>query len=236
MRPNYHVSRRPLYAMAVGAAIAALFIDATPGQANGAPTAVSMTGCADVEVIFARGTFESPGVGKVGEAFVAALRDRTLVLTMSVHAVNYPASLQFGRAVDGIRDVSNRLNNLAANCPSTEIVVGGYSQGAAVSGYVTSDTVPLGYALTALPPDVAERVTAVVLFGKPSPSILRLLHHDAPPVEIGPAFTGRTIDLCAPRDPVCEPGGLDRGAHSAYVINGMTEAAADFVVDRLRNR
>ncbi|WP_232375419.1 cutinase family protein [Mycolicibacterium baixiangningiae] len=236
MQPNYHVMRLPLYAMAVGAAIAALFIGATPGQANGEPTAVSIAGCADVEVVFARGTFEGPGVGKVGEAFVAALRQRPLDLTMSVHAVNYPASLQFDRAVDGIRDVSNRLNALAANCPSTEIIVGGYSQGAAVSGYVTSDTVPPGYALTALPPDVAERVTAVVLFGKPSPRILRLLHHDAPPVEIGPAFTGRTIDLCAPRDPVCESGGLDRGAHSAYAINGMTEEAVDFVVDRLRNR
>ena len=60
-------TRRPLYAMAVGAAVAALFIGATPGQASGEPTASSIVECADVEVVFARGTFEGPGVGKVGE-------------------------------------------------------------------------------------------------------------------------------------------------------------------------
>ncbi len=236
VQSNHQLMRLPLYAMAAGAAVAALFIGATPGQANGEPTAVSIADCADVEVVFARGTFEGPGVGKVGGAFIEALRQRPLDLTVGVHAVNYPASLQFDRAVDGIHDVGNRLRHLAANCPSTDIIVGGYSQGAAVSGYVTSDTVPPGYALTVLLPDVAERVTAVVLFGKPAPTILRLLHHDAPPLEIGPTFTGRTIDLCAPRDPICEPGSLDRGAHSAYTVNGMAEEAADFVVARLRNR
>lgn len=236
VQSNHHRMRRLLYAMAVGAAVAALFISTTPGQANGEPAAVSIADCPDVEVVFARGTFEAPGVGKVGEPFVEALRQRLLDRTLEVHAVNYPASLQFDRAVDGILDVSNRLRYLAANCPSTETIVGGYSQGAAVSGYVTSATAPAGYAPTALPPDVAERVSAVVLFGKPSPGILRLLHHDAPPIEIGTAFTDRTTDLCAPQDPICESGGRDRSAHSAYAVNGMVEKAAEFVVDRLRNR
>ncbi|MBO0679397.1 cutinase family protein [Mycolicibacterium sp. S2-37] len=223
--------------MAVGAAVAALFICAPPGQANGEPTAFSSADCDDVEVVFARGTFESPGVGKVGEPFIEALRQRLPDRTVGIHPVNYPASLEFGRAVEGILDAGNHLRHLAANCPTTEIVVGGYSQGAAVSGYVTSETVPAGYALTALPPNVVENVTAVVLFGKPSPGVLRLLQHDAPPIETGPAFEDRTIDLCAPRDPVCEPrGGLDRGAHSAYAVNGMAETAADFVVDHVRNR
>lgn len=230
-----NVLRLPLYAMAVGAAIAALFIGATPGQANGEPAATSIADCADVEVVFARGTFEDPGVGKVGEPFIQALRERLPDRVVGVHAVNYPASLQFDRAVEGILDAGNRLLDLSANCPSTEIIVGGYSQGAAVSGYVTSETVPAGYALTALPPDVVENITAVVLFGKPSPEILRLLRHDAPPIEIGPAFDDRTIDLCAPRDPVCGSTGLDRGAHSAYAVNGMAAEAAEFVVDRLRS-
>ena len=230
------VTRVPLYAMAVGAALAALFIGATPGQANGDQTTGSIAGCADVEVVFARGTFEGPGVGKVGEPFIAALRQRLLDRTVGVHAVNYPASLQFNRAVEGILDASNRLRDLTANCPSTEIIVGGYSQGAAVSGYVASEAVPAGYALTALPPHVTENITAIVLFGKPSPEILRLLQHDAPPITIGPALDDKTIDLCAPRDPVCESGGLDRGAHSAYAVNGMAEQAAEFVVERLRGR
>ncbi|MCV7172182.1 cutinase family protein [Mycobacterium manitobense] len=222
--------------MAVGAAVAALFIGATPGQASGEQTASSTVGCPDVEVVFARGTFEGPGVGKVGEPFIEALRQRLTDRTVGVHAVNYPASLEFKRVVDGILDIGNRLRELTANCPYTEIVIGGYSQGAAVSGYVTSQTVPAGYALTPLTSDVAERIAAVVLFGRPSPEILRLLQHDAPPIEIGPAFDDRTIDLCAPRDPVCGSGGLDRGAHSVYAINGMADEAAGFVVDRLQSR
>ena len=228
-------TRLPLYAMAVGAAVA-LVIGPSPGQANGAPAAASIADCADVEVVFARGTFESPGVGNVGEPFIEALGQRLPGRIIGVYAVNYPASLQFDRAVDGIVDASNHLRDLKARCPTTEIVVGGYSQGAAVSGYVTSETVPTGYALTALPPDVADSIAAVVLFGNPSPGVLRLLQQDAPPIEIGPAFVARTIDLCAPGDPVCEPGGLDRAAHSAYAVNGMAGEAADFVVDHLRNR
>lgn len=236
VRWKHHPTRRPLYAMAVGAAVAALFTGAPPGQANGQETAYSITDCADVEVVFARGTFEGPGVGKVGEPFIDAVRQRLPGRTVTVHAVNYPASLEFRRAVDGIRDAGDRLRDLTASCPSTDIIVGGYSQGAAVSGYLTSHTVPAGYALTALPPEVTANIAAVVLFGKPSPAMLRLLQHDAPPIEIGPAFTDKIIDLCAPRDPVCESGGLDRGAHSAYAVNGMAASAAEFVVDRLRSR
>jgi cutinase len=35
---------------------------------------VSAAPCPDVEVVFARGTFEPPGVGDTGQAFVDALR------------------------------------------------------------------------------------------------------------------------------------------------------------------
>ncbi|WP_255506315.1 cutinase family protein [Mycolicibacterium sp. 018/SC-01/001] len=228
-----HPVRPPLYAMAVGAAIAALFVGASSDQARGEPAAVTAGACADVEVVFARGTFESPGVGKVGEPFVAALRDRLPRRDVSVYAVDYPASLQFGRAVEGVLDASTHLRDLEAACPATEVVLGGYSQGAAVAGYLTSATAPAGYPLDPLPSDVAHNVAAVVLFGEPSPDIVGLLHQGAPPIEIGPAFVDRTIALCAPGDPICEPGGRDRGAHSAYTVNGMADEGAAFAVDRL---
>lgn len=235
-RRRGRATRLPLYAMAVGAALAALVVSATPGRAHGDPAASTIAGCSDVEVVFARGTFESPGVGKVGDPFVAALRHRLPDRSIGVYAVDYPASLQFGRAAEGVLDASAHLRDLAATCPTTDVVVGGYSQGAAVSGYLTSATVPAGYALTPLSPDVTGAIVAVVLFGAPSPDILRLLHHDAPPIVIGPAFDDKTLDLCSPGDPVCAPGGFDRAAHSAYADNGMTEEAADFVADRLARR
>lgn len=222
-----------LSALAVGVLGAAALLVAAPGTASAAPSAIAAGDCPDVEVVFARGTFEGPGIGKVGAPFVEALRNRLPGRTVGAYAVNYPASVDFARAVDGVADVSNHLGDMAARCPATDIVLGGYSQGAAVTAYVTSDTVPAGYALPAgltgpLAPVVSDRVAAVALFGKPSAGIVNLLQRDAPPIAIGPAFAGKTIDLCAPEDPVCQAGSLNRGAHSAYVTNGMADQAADF--------
>ena len=49
----------------------------------------------------------------------------------------------------------------------------------------------------------------------------------------GQLYAAKTLQLCAPGDPVCFPGGLDRSAHSAYMENGMAEQAADFAVNAL---
>lgn len=235
-----NLGRRLLYAIAVGALGAAVLLCAAE-PAAAAPNAITTSDCVDVEVVFARGTFEGPGIGKVGTPFVDALRNRLPGQTVGVYAVNYPASMDFARAVDGVADVSNHLNDMAASCPATDIVLGGYSQGAAVSGYVTSDTVPAGYALPAglagpLAPAVSDHVAAVALFGKPSAGIVNLLQRDAPPIAIGSAFAGKTIDLCAPEDPVCQGGSLNRAAHSAYVTNGMAEQAADFAARQIAAR
>ena len=46
---------------------------AAAGTALGLPGVGAADPCPDVEVIFARGTGEPPGLGKVRQAFVAAL-------------------------------------------------------------------------------------------------------------------------------------------------------------------
>jgi cutinase len=217
----------------VAAALGAL-LGIAPVAAHAAPT-----GCSDVEVIFARGTFEPAGVGRVGDAFVQALRTRLPDKSVEAYGVAYPASLDFGRAADGVIDASNRMQDIAARCPATEIVLGGYSQGAAVNAYVTTDTLPAGFALPGgitgpLPSAVADHVAAVALFGKPSTGILNLLAHDAPPIVIGAPYAAKTIDLCAPADPVCQQGSLDRAAHSLYAVNGMTDQAAEFAARQLQ--
>src|SRR6516225_2516457 len=59
--------------------------------------------CPDVEVVFARGTTEDPGVGPTGQAFVDALRARSGTKSIGVYPVNYPATTDFPTALDGIR-------------------------------------------------------------------------------------------------------------------------------------
>jgi len=207
--------------------------------AGPAATAKAADGsCAAVEVVFARGTFEAPGVGATGQSFVDALNARLPGRAVEAYGVNYPASLNFGQAVDGVADAANKIQAISTECPSTKIVLGGYSQGAAVAGYTTSSTVPAGITLPAsisgpLPASVASHVAAVALFGTPDDWFLGLADRSAPPITIGDSYAGKTIQLCATGDPVCYPGGLDRSAHSTYKTNGMADQAADFVVSKM---
>lgn len=217
-------------AVALGAALGP---QATPlASANPGPS------CPAVEVVFARGTFEAPGVGPVGQAFVDALQAQLPAGSVGVYPVNYPASLDFQAAADGVADAANRIESVAGSCPNTKIVLGGYSQGAAVAGYTTADAVPAGVTLPAgltgpMPASVASHVAAVALFGTPDPWFLGLVDNSAPAITVGSLYAAKTVQLCATGDPVCYPGGLDRAAHSAYATNGMATQAADFVVNAL---
>ncbi len=215
------------------AAVVMSMVALVGSPAGGVPRAAADAGCPDVDVVFARGTFEAPGVGATGQAFVDALNARLVGKTVAVDPVNYPASLDFGRAVDGVADASTKVEATAANCPNTKIVLGGYSQGAAVAAYTTTDSVPDGVALPdgvagPMPPAVASKVAAVVLFAAPSDWFLHLVDHNAPPISIGSRYAAKTLQLCADGDPVCSPGGRDRAAHSTYRDNGMANQAADF--------
>jgi cutinase len=203
--------------------------------------------CPDVEVVFARGTAEPPGVGGVGQAFVDALQSQVGTKSVGVYGVNYAASSDFGAGidfartfVDGIKDAGAHVESTAANCPNTRMVLGGYSQGAALAGFVTSAVippeVPAAYMSSMphpMPPEVANHVAAVVLFGKPSGQFMR--ENGVPPVAIGPLYAPKTTELCAQGDDICDgvPGGRPGIAHIMYPMNGMTNDAATFAVSRL---
>jgi cutinase len=200
--------------------------------------------CPDVEVVFARGTGEAPGVGGVGQAFVDAVRAKAGNRSVGVYAVNYAASGDFNdrmgvvRTVsDGVRDEIGHVESMAANCPNTRMVLGGYSQGAAVTGFTTAPVAPAGVPASEAPapmsPAAAGHVAAVVLFGKPSAQFLQ--SYGAPAVVIGPQFAPETIDLCAPGDTICDgtPGGAPSVAHALYPFDGLVDQGATFAVGRL---
>jgi cutinase len=178
--------------------------------------------CPDVEVVFARGTTEPPGVGVIGQAFVNSLRARLGDRPVDVYAVNYPASNDFDRsATAGAADTSARLQATATQCPDTRIVLGGYSQGAGVINLATAS----------IPPATAEHVAASALFGGPSSGFADMLS-PGPLPHISPLLAAKTLDLCVQNDPICSSG-FDMGAHGAYIHAGLVDQAATFAASRV---
>jgi len=216
-------------ALFVGAATAASWVPLS------APVpSASAQPCPDVEVIFARGTTEDPGVGPTGQAFVDSLRSHVGAKSIGVYPVNYPATTDFPTAIDGVKDASAHVRSMAAKCPNTNMVLGGFSQGAAVMGFVTANAIPDGVTASdvpqPMPPDVANHVAAVALFGKPNDRFMHAINQ--PSVAVGPLYAAKTIDLCVPEDPICSSG-LDFNAHMQYAETGMVDQAAAFTASHL---
>jgi cutinase len=189
-----------------------------------APTA-NAANCNDIEVVFARGTNEPPGIGRVGDAFVNNLRGLVGGRSMGVYAVNYPASYDFLAAADGANDASAHIQYVANNCPNSKIVLGGYSQGAAIVDVLAAVPIPVIGFTNPLPPFVADRISAVAVFGNPSARI-------GLPLTSSPTFANRAIDLCNPGDPICSDGN-NVPAHRSYGPDGTAYQAAVFVANRI---
>ena len=228
------LARRFAPAMAAGAVAATSALLSLP-----LPSATADP-CPDVEVVFARGSGEPPGIGSVGGPFADALRGDIGGRSLGVYPVNYQASTDFGSpdfprtVVDGIRDAGAHIESMAANCPKTKEVLGGYSQGAALAGYVTSAAVPPGVPADMVPrplsPEIANHVAAVTLFGTPSNQWLG--RYGAPPITIGPLYQPKTLELCAQGDGICGDGNSQL-AHGLYPVNGMTGQAAGFASSQI---
>ena len=189
-------------------------------NAHAAPAAHA-DGCPDIEVVFARGTSEGPGVGRVGQVFVDALRGRVGGRSVGTYGVNYPASYDFLAAADGANDASGHIQWMIANCPQTRLVLGGYSQGAAVIDVISAVPFPAVGFNAPLPPNAVDHVAAIAVFGNPTAKA-------GLPLTISPIWGFRAIDLCAAGDPICSAGD-SFAAHRSYATNGQAVQAADFV-------
>jgi cutinase len=186
-----------------------------------APVASAAPACSDVEVVFARGTDEPPGIGKVGKAFVETLRPMLKGSSVGTYAVRYPATWDFMKAAVGANDMSKRIQTIVAQCPKTKIVLGGYSQGAAVVDVVaTAPVAGLGYTAP-LPAAAVPHIASVVVFGNPSARL------GNPLTRMSTVFGPRTADLCAPADPICSLG-RDWDAHVLYPESGLVKLGAEW--------
>ena len=203
-----------------GICVSALAATVMAGLA--AATPAHAAGCPDVELIFARGTSEPAGIGRVGQALTDQLNANLGGRSLGVYAVNYPASYDFLAAADGAADATNRIAEVAQTCPNTRFVLGGYSQGAAVVDMLLGIP-PLGNKVgdvgsgAPLPQSLASRVAAVAVFGNPATKFGN------------PAtFFGRGIDLCNNGDPICSQG-RNPFAHTSYEKTDLVSQAAGFV-------
>lgn len=188
-------------------------------------TTARADGCPDIEVTFARGTGEAPAAGRVGQAFIDSLRSKVGGRSVGVYGVNYPATYDFLAAADGANDASAHIQFMVDNCPDTRLVLGGYSQGAAVIDVISAVPVPGVGFNNPLPPNVPDHVAAIAVFGNPSAKL-------GLPLTMSPVWGGRSIDLCNGGDPICQTDGQNIAAHSAYV-GGPTNQAANFVAGLL---
>lgn len=199
--------------LCAGAAVAAL----------PAPVA-SAEPCPDIEVVFARGTSEPAGIGRVGQALTDALRGQVGGRTVGTYGVNYPATYDFLAAADGATDATNHIAAMADSCPSTRIVLGGYSQGAAVVDMLLGIP-PLGNRVgevgsaPPLPSNLTGNIAAVAVFGNPSAKF---------GIPVSSRLGGRAIDLCGDGDPICSDG-RNPFAHTHYESSPFIPQAAGFI-------
>ena len=205
-------------------ALTAVALAVAPAVSGLGLASAQAAGCPDIEVVFARGTDEPPGIGRVGQAFVDSLRGQVGGRSVGVYAVSYPATFDFLAAGGGANNASGHIQYMVNNCPNTRLVLGGYSQGAAVIDVIAAVPFPAIGFDAPLPPNVPQHVAAIAVFGNPSAKV-------GLPLTVSPVCGAVTIDLCEPGDPVCSNGD-NFEAHKWYVP-GMTSQAAAFVAGRL---
>ncbi|MGD9619013.1 MAG: cutinase family protein [Mycolicibacterium sp.] len=190
------------------------------------PATATAVPCPDVDLVFARGTGEPPGMGRVGLALAATLPSVLGGRTLGTYAVDYPANRNFLSTREGADDAAEHLAWMAEHCPVTRIVLGGFSQGASVVSMLAG-VPPVGDRIGSigsappLAPELARNVAAVAVFGNPG---LRFGN----PLSSTGQFAGRAIELCSQGDPICSDG-RDRSAHSNYELPPYPGQAAGFI-------
>jgi cutinase len=192
------------------------------------PVQTSVDGCSDVHVIGARGSGQQAGYGEqvapVVEAITLSMAGRGLSVASS--SLEYPAisvSDSFGLVLingrydasvhAGVTALRATIGRLAGECPTTDVVLVGYSQGAQVIKTALEGSQP-GY-----------RISGVVLLADPTRdrSQLGITRLGDPAVERSGSFGAIalpdhlrtvTIDVCAEGDGVCERGRRSFTAHT----------------------
>lgn len=208
--------------------------------------------CPEVQVIYARGTTEKPApLGTTGQSFLGSLQAQLVGRSVAGHGIRYAASadyvqpINFARSVrDGVLGTQARIVSTIRRCPNTQIVLGGFSQGAAVVGYAISSDLSLRRDLSILqfampkplPASISDHISAVVFFSPPSDNWLGDI--GAPPIRLGTEYADKSMRYCLPLDNICDGTRFSppNPLHLAYTLGGITYAGAAFAAGLVKPR
>ncbi|MCB0947642.1 MAG: cutinase family protein, partial [Mycobacterium sp.] len=151
--------------------------------------------------------------------------------TLDTYAVNYPASFDFLTTAEGATDAGAQIAAVTSRCKNTQLVLGGYSQGAATVDMLAGvpplgDTVGEIGSAPSLATPFADKISAAAVFGNPAARF-------GTPLSTTGLLAGRAIDQCNMDDPICSPTGDLIAAHEVYEFAPYPQEAADFVAGLL---
>ena len=212
------------------AAVALVLMLATPFQT------VIAEGCPDIAIVGARGSGQQGYGEQVGDVVRGLVDDAQRIgLNAKDAPLDYPAiSLadSFGLALftgeydrsvaTGVEALTGELERLRSQCPTTGVVLVGYSQGAQVIKQTMLSRAPL------------DRIVSVILLGDPTRDVLQTGYSRlgdktiTAPGSLGALTLANhirplAIDVCAVNDAVCSGAGINFQGH----LQGYSDTYAE---------
>lgn len=202
------------------------------------------SGCAQVAIITARASGESPGEGITGALVTQIVNASTQ--TVSRASVNYPATLTnyASSSAQGVSALKTQLTQEVQSCPAAKVVLLGYSQGA----HVVLDTLggggggSLGPTTSPIASNIASHVVAVATFGDPRHVVNQpfdlgtstrdgLFPRTSAQLQALDSMTSKIQAYCDSMDEFCDSG-TSLQVHLTY-LNRYQNAAASFVLGKI---
>ncbi|KAJ3300833.1 hypothetical protein HK104_000026 [Borealophlyctis nickersoniae] len=214
------------------------------------PTSLSRreSPCGAVHILVARGVNQPPGEGNLAP-LVTQIKTRLAAdTTVTSEAIRYTATMvpYPASAAEGTEAVKSQLTDAASRCPTSKIVLLGFSEGAHIIGdafgggggghFLGPKTPPMNASI------IREHVKAVVLFADPRHNVAEpfnrgtatkggLFPRDAEQVAALSEFKDLIVGYCDRNDIICASG-KSTLVHLTAVVRHLDDAT-DFVAGKV---
>ncbi|KAK0372613.1 cutinase [Colletotrichum paranaense] len=187
------------------------------GRVGSTAKEFSTGGCKDVVMVFARGSTEIGNMGTIcGPQTANNVKGQ--FSSVAVEGVDYAAGLSTnflpgGADPAGVAEMKRIIGEVNSQCPNSMMVVGGYSQGAAVTHRAVED----------LPQAQKDQIVAAFMFGD--------TQNTQDKAQIPNFPKSKTKIICAQGDAVCKGTLTILPAHLSY--GNQAGNMADFINQKL---